>query len=140
MREIMNHFYLYFLIFIITINPPLVAELLSPENGAILNHLHVLFEWEQEPITDYYEIQISENSSFSNTILQANNQTLVFIEQATIEWEKTYYWRIRAMRNNGMALPWTNSFSFSTGSPLSETTTTISIAALTQAIGRPVTL
>ncbi|MBT4752203.1 MAG: T9SS type A sorting domain-containing protein [Candidatus Marinimicrobia bacterium] len=128
MREIMNHFYLYFLIFIITINPPLVAELLSPENGAILNHLHVLFEWEQEPITDYYEIQISENSSFSNTIVQANNQTLVFIEQATIEWEKTYYWRIRAMRNNGMALPWTNSFSFSTGSPLSETTTTISIA------------
>ncbi|MBT3519100.1 MAG: T9SS type A sorting domain-containing protein [Candidatus Marinimicrobia bacterium] len=124
----MNHFYLYFLIFIITINPPLVAELLSPENGAILNHLHVLFEWEQEPITDYYEIQISENSSFSNTIVQANNQTLVFIEQATIEWEKTYYWRIRAMRNNGMALPWTNSFSFSTGSPLSETTTTISIA------------
>jgi|TARA_B110000495_G_scaffold26720_1_gene19710 hypothetical protein len=128
MREIMNHFYLYFLIFIITINPPLVAELLSPENGAILNHLHVLFEWKQEPITDYYEIQISENSSFSNTIVQANNQTLVFIEQATIEWEKTYYWRIRAMRNNGMALPWTNSFSFSTGSPLSETTTTISIA------------
>ncbi|MBT5748486.1 MAG: T9SS type A sorting domain-containing protein [Candidatus Marinimicrobia bacterium] len=116
------------MIFIITINPPLVAELLSPENGAILNHLHVLFEWEQEPITDYYEIQISENSSFSNTIVQANNQTLVFIEQATIEWEKTYYWRIRAMRNNGMALPWTNSFSFSTGSPLSETTTTISIA------------
>ncbi|MGY8787763.1 MAG: aryl-sulfate sulfotransferase, partial [Fidelibacterota bacterium] len=124
----MNHFYLYFLIFFITINPPLVAGLLSPENGAILNHLHVLFEWEQEPITDYYEIQISENSSFSNTIVQANNQTLVFIEQATIEWEKTYYWRIRAMRNNGMALPWTNSFSFSTGSPLSETTTTISIA------------
>lgn len=122
----MNH--LYLLIFIIAINPPLVAGLLSPENGAILNHLHVLFEWEQEPITDYYEIQISENSSFSNTIVQANNQTLVFIEQATIEWEKTYYWRIRAMRNNGIALPWTNSFSFSTGSPLSETTTTISNA------------
>lgn len=126
MRKIMNH--LYLLIFIIAINPPLVAGLLSPENGAILNHLHVLFEWEQEPITDYYEIQISENSSFSNTIVQANNQTLVFIEQATIEWEKTYYWRIRAMRNNGIALPWTNSFSFSTGSPLSETTTTISNA------------
>ena len=32
--------------------------LITPEDGATLNHIHVLFEWEQIPEADHYQIQM----------------------------------------------------------------------------------
>ena len=107
----------------------IIAGLITPEDNSTLNHLHVLFEWEQEPETDHYEIQISENPTFTTTIFQVDDQTLAFIEQDVMEWDKTYYWRIRPVNYNGVSGPWTDTYSFSTGSSLSETTTTISNAS-----------
>ena len=43
--------------------------LITPEDGATLNHIHVLFEWEQIPEADHYQIQITEDSDFSNPIV-----------------------------------------------------------------------
>ena len=107
----------------------LYAGLIIPENGATLNHLHVLFEWEQEPETDHYEIQISENLTFTNSVVQSDVQSLAYIEKNDLDWDKTYYWRIRPVNNNGISGTWIDPYSFSTGSPLSESTTTISNAS-----------
>ncbi len=46
----------------------LKAGPISPEDGTILNYTHVLFEWEQIPEADYYELEIAENTDFSNII------------------------------------------------------------------------
>ena len=106
----------------------LQGGLISPENGILINHIHVLFEWEQEPETEYYEIQISESSNFTNTVVEVDNQTLAYIQKDALDWDKTYFWRIRPVYNNEISGNWTDPYSFSTGSPLSESTTTISNA------------
>ena len=117
---------LYILLSTILSISNLQGGLVSPGNGILINHIHVLFEWEQEPEAEHYEIQISENSNFTSTIVQADNQTLVYIEKDALDWDKTYYWRIRPVNNNGISGTWTDSYSFSTGSPLSESNTTFS--------------
>ena len=35
--------------------------LLKPENGATLNQIYILFEWEQNPGNNFYVLDISEN-------------------------------------------------------------------------------
>ena len=42
----------------------LIAGLTRPENGSSLNYIHVLFEWDQEPDAIFYNLQVSENSTF----------------------------------------------------------------------------
>ena len=126
MFKLLTKFHLFFLISFTLIYSSLNAELLRPENDASLNHIHVLFEWDQEPETNYYEIQISENSQFSGLIINVDSNTLIYIEKDVLDWNSTYHWRIRSIYNNGESGSWINTYTFSTGSPLSETNTTLS--------------
>ena len=71
------------------------AELLFPENGQELNHIHVLFEWDQEPDVRLYNLQVSNSESFNNVILDINEETTLHIEKDTLTWENIYYWRVR---------------------------------------------
>jgi len=125
MKYYLNLFKLFLSILLIS---PLIltAGLITPENNSTLQHLHVLFEWEQEPETDHYEIQISENSDFSNLMINVDANTLVYIEKDVLDWNSTFHWRIRSIYNNGEFGSWIDTYTFSTGSPLSETTTTLS--------------
>ena len=66
-----------------------------PENGSLLNYTHVLFEWDQIQDSDLYELQISDNSDFANIISSATTPSLSYIEKEIIDWESTYFWRIR---------------------------------------------
>ena len=124
-----QNFSSYFLLSTILSISILQGGLVSPGNGILINYIHVLFEWEQEPEAEHYEIQISESSNFTINVIQADNQTLVYIEKDTLDWDKTYYWRIRPVYNNGISGTWTDPYSFSTGSPLSGSTTTTSNAS-----------
>ena len=98
--------------------------LITPEDGATLNHIHVLFEWEQIPEADHYQIQITEDSDFSNLIVNTDDNTLAYIEKIALDWNSTYYWRTRPIYTSGVSGSWTDSFSFTTGSSLSSTTAT----------------
>jgi len=106
----------------------LFGNLITPEDGSELCHIHVLFEWEQIPEAVSYELQISENTNFSTITTHVNLNSLIHIETQTLDWEKTYYWQLRPIFDSGQSGSWSNIFSFSTASPLSETTTTISNA------------
>ena len=99
--------------------------LITPEDGATLNHIHVLFEWEQIPEADHYQIQINEDSDFSNPIVNTDDNTLAYIEKDALDWNSTYYWRTRPVYTSGSSGSWTDSFSFTTGSSLSLTIATI---------------
>ena len=44
------------------------ANPISPENGSVLNFIHVLFEWEQISEASYYELEVSDDINFSNII------------------------------------------------------------------------
>ena len=45
------------------------AELVRPVNTNNLNYIHIVFEWDQEPNADLYNIQASNNSNFNNVII-----------------------------------------------------------------------
>ena len=99
------------------------AQLITPLDNAYLNHIHVLFEWEQIPETIGYDLQFSKDLEFSDGVTQVFTEDLVHIEKDMIEWDNTYYWRVRASdyENEGPG-EWLDTLSFTTGVPLSDPT------------------
>ncbi len=100
------------------------GTLITPHNGSTIYHTHVLFEWKQIPEATSYEIQIAEDLDFSTVVEQSQDSSLVRIQKEHIEWNHTYYWRIRPIYNTVFGL-WSNPFSFSTGQPLSSSSANI---------------
>ena len=79
-----------------------------------------MFEWEQIPETIGYDLQFSKDLEFSDGVTQIFTEDLVHIEKDMIEWDNTYYWRVRASdyENEGPG-EWLDTLSFTTGVPLS---------------------
>ena len=77
------------------------GELITPNSGDDLNFIHVLFEWEQEPNTDEYNLQVSNQSSFNTTIIDINEGSTVYIEKEALNWSSEYFWRVRPIYING---------------------------------------
>ena len=94
------------------------SGLISPENESTLNHIHVLFEWEQIPEATTYDLQISEDINFSSLTLELNDNSLAHIDRENLDWGKTYYWRIRAILNSSTS-NWLPTFSFTTAESIS---------------------
>tara|TARA_Y100000590_G_scaffold416501_1_gene515299 strand:- start:1031 stop:3100 length:2070 start_codon:yes stop_codon:yes gene_type:complete len=103
----------------------LCAGLISPENGDTLSYIHVLFEWEQLPETENYEIQIAEDENFDTIISQKQTGNLLYIEDENLEWNHSYHWRIRPIFTSNQEVSWSEIYSFSTDTKLSNTITTI---------------
>ena len=94
------------------------SNLITPEDGATLSHIHILFEWKQIPEAISYDIQISEDINFSSIIYEATDSSLAHIDRNNLNWQTTYYWRIRANFNN-QSSDWYTPFSFTTTQALS---------------------
>ena len=93
-----------------------LAELIHPVNESNLNYVHILFEWEQESNANTYNFQLDLTPNFNNPIVDINNESLIYIDTENINWETTYYWRVRSIDINGNIGEWINTLSFSTGS------------------------
>ena len=89
------------------------GELITPNSGDDLNFIHVLFEWEQEPNTDEYNLQVSNQSSFNTTIIDINEGSTVYIEKEALNWSSEYFWRVRPIYINGEVGNWSSVSSFS---------------------------
>ena len=57
------------------------AELLIPENGAVLNFIHILFQWEQEPDAIGYNLQALDQ--YPEVVLDIENSTTTYIDDST---------------------------------------------------------
>ncbi len=68
------------IIFIIIFSSLCYAGLIKPENAQELNYIHVLFEWEQEPNTISYNLQVSDSPDFNNLIINIQNPTTMYID------------------------------------------------------------
>ncbi len=116
---------LFFGFTVVALFSSLKGDLIKPENGVTLNITHVLFEWDQMPEVENYELHVSESSTFSFLTIETEIQHIAFIEKDNIDWDQTYFWRVRPLYNSGSAGEWSETFSFSTGSAISESFTTI---------------
>ena len=94
------------------------GQLITPNDNAHLNHVHVLFEWEQVPEASGYELQVSQKSDISNDMIQVSNNSLVYIERDYIDWESIYFWRVRPIHGSDPG-SWSSAYSFTTGQTLS---------------------
>ena len=77
-------FYINVLAILFMVSSFLLADLLKPYDGQYISYIHILFEWEQEPDADNYNIQVSANSNFTNLILDLNTSSLVYIFKGDI--------------------------------------------------------
>ena len=82
-------------IFILLICSMSLSEMIIPENASYLKTIHVLFEWDQEPNTILYNIQISNDSLFENILLDINEPNTAYVEKNILSWDDTFYWRVR---------------------------------------------
>ena len=103
------------LIFLISLS---YSELISPDNGTTLNHIHILFEWDQIPEALNYTLQISEDINFSSILVEHIDQSTAHIDKQNLDWDNSYYWRVRGNLNN-VSLDWSSAFTFSTSQSLS---------------------
>ncbi len=103
----------------------LCGGLIQPENGSTLNYIHVLFEWEQVPEAGYYKIYITEEGNFDAMIFLAEDSTLLYIDTVVVDWGRNYHWSVLPIYPSGQAGDWSETFSFTTGSQLSNVDITI---------------
>ena len=91
----------------------LYGDLLNPEDGAVINHIHVFFEWTQIPEATAYDFQLSSDPSYNTATLVLTDISLGLVEEEFIDWGTTYYWRVRPIFSLDTG-PWSESYSFST--------------------------
>jgi hypothetical protein len=85
-------------------NEPLVPSkpsLNSPQNGYTGTSSTILLEWSAANNAEWYSVQVSTQSNFSNIAVQNNNLTQTFYELTDLQATSTYYWRVRAHNSNG---------------------------------------
>ena len=96
------------------------ASLVQPENGSNLNYTHVLFEWTQQEDAISYNFMLSITESFNSSILDFTNESLIHIEKEHLNWDTSYYWKIRPIYSDNSFGEWSEIFNFSINSSRSE--------------------
>ena len=76
------------------------SEFRRPKENDILNYVHILFEWDQEPDSDYYQIQVDTSITFITPILDDTTSLTIFIDLKNINWNSTYFCRVRSVYGN----------------------------------------
>ena len=61
-----------------------------------------LFKWEQIPDATEYNIQISNSNSFNNNSIVRDTNIFIplYIEKDFIEWDDTFFWRVKPIYEN----------------------------------------
>ena len=93
----------------------MLGDLLKPYDGQIISYTHILFEWDQQPDAIEYQIQLSNSDSFedvSNLLLDIQTSKLIYLYKDYIDWNSTYFWRVRDIYTDNSYGPWTLPSSF----------------------------
>ncbi len=94
--------------------PPSVPTLISPANNTITTVSTPNFDWSDvsDPSGVKYQLQLSNNTNFSSTIMDLQNLTSSQYKISTTLSNGTYYWRVRAADNLGNIGVWSSTSSF----------------------------
>ena len=102
-----------FLLNFIFVTSLLFSGMMKPSDGQFISYVHVLFEWDQEPGANSYNLQVAQNLQFSNLIVDLETSDLAHIcEDQDINWNESYYWRVRPKFNDDTYGDWIDTFTF----------------------------
>ena len=117
-----------------TPNPPGVPTLISPNSGLLLSAVPKL-RWSpvslpRGTVFDHYQVQLASNAGFTTTIVDSNVMELTNTSYSlpALSAGATYYWRVRAVNQNGEASSWSEVRTFNLRPELESDRPTISNA------------
>lgn len=99
-----------------TIHPaPSAPALILPTNGASNVSLTPLFDWDSTMVANYYNLQASLDTSFTNNPVDVSGITQSFyqLNSPHLQNNSRYYWRVN-MVNEGGTSAWSQRFNFTT--------------------------
>lgn len=99
---------------------PFRPMLATPEHEAEDQEVPLTFEWHPVDNAVHYELEISRNQGFSPVILEREIPDTTTTIDMGLEYDSTYYWRVRAMTGQ-FHTNWSEVWSFTTELPVPET-------------------
>ncbi len=96
-------------------DPPVAPNLISPSNGAYGISLTASLNWSSSPAPDYYNVQISLDSTFNSTLFDSTGITVPSynVRAGLLSNNIRYFWRVRGHNIVGYG-PWSATWSFTT--------------------------
>jgi len=92
---------------------PGVPHLISPADKSVKQPVEPLFIWNNVTQADTYRIQVSPDTDFNETVIDAEVADTTY-QGVSLEEELTYYWRVKA-RNDAGTSDWSSVWEFTTG-------------------------
>ncbi len=95
--------------------PPAIPNLTAPPNGAINVSITPLLDWDSASLAASYNIQIANDSSFTNIVIDSNGviPTQLSVPSGTLFNNFLYYWRVRGINLAGYG-QWSQTWHFTT--------------------------
>jgi photosystem II stability/assembly factor-like uncharacterized protein len=95
--------------------PPAIPNLTAPPNGAINVSITPLLDWDSASLAANYNIQIANDSSFTNIVIDSNGVVLTHLQvpPGTLFNNFLYYWRVRGFNLGGYG-QWSQTWHFTT--------------------------
>jgi hypothetical protein len=91
---------------------PKQINLIFPPNNEQIIFCDLFLEWLQDNASEYYSLQIANDSVFKNIILNYDSlNSNVFRSKVKLDVDNIYYWRVAGLNDNGLGL-WSNVRSF----------------------------
>ncbi len=100
--------------------PPLVPELVSPQNNAANQALDLELSWQASNLAESYWLQVSTNAFFSNLVVNIAGIVGTSICSPLLEPSTNYFWRVAA-ENSFANSSFTSARKFATGSWVANT-------------------
>lgn len=99
---------------------PEVAELVSPDSGAIDLEIPITFDWMEADRASAYIIQISDSEGFETTVLSEETEFTEFTldQENILSPSETYYWRVQSVRGD-LSSDWSDVWTFETAASTS---------------------
>lgn len=99
--------------FVVSAQTPAIVSLFAPGNGADKQEVNVSLQWTELSGGVTYQLQVSENNTFTSTVLDKSSLALTTYGVSGLQPLTTYYWRVRGQNTAGDG-PWSDVWSFKT--------------------------